>query len=115
MKDCLVSPGILAGLPKLCRAAVGALMILIFCIQSQQAFAQTSPSSDVFRNNLQKWVERDLHFFKDSRGAARLFLRRETVRFALVPGSMPMREEITGLVAELSKAAGVAYEQTSTE
>jgi hypothetical protein len=100
---------------KLCRAAVGALMFFILGIQSEQAFAQTSPNSEVFRTNLQKWVEPDLHFFKDSRGTARLFLRRETVRFALVPSSIPMREELTGLVAELSKATGVAYEETSTD
>lgn len=101
--------------PKLCRAAVGALMFLIFCIQGERAFAQTNPSSEVFRSNLQKWIERDLYFFKDSHGTARLFLRRDTVRFAIVPSSSPMREEVTGLVAELSKAAGIAYEETSTD
>ena len=102
-------------LPKFCRIAIGALIFLILCVQSEQAFAQASPASEVFRNNLQKWIERDLHFFKDKRGTTRLFLRRETVRFALVPSDIPMREEVTGLVAELSKAAGVAYEETSTD
>jgi len=106
---------LMKSIPKLRRAAVGALVFLILCIQNEQAFAQTSPTSEVFRNNLQKWIERDLHFFTDSRGTARLFLRRDTVRFALVPGSIPMKEEITGVIAELSKAAGVAYEETSTD
>jgi hypothetical protein len=100
---------------KLCRNAVSALIFLFLFVQSEQAFAQTSPTSEVFRNEFQKWIERDLHFFTDSRGTARLFLRRDTVRFALVPSSIPMKEEVTGLIAELSKAAGVAYEETSTD
>ena len=84
------------------------------CIQNEQAFAQTSPS-EVVRNDLQKWIERNIHFFKDSHGTARLFLRRDTVRFVLVPSSIPVREEITALIAELSKAAGVSYEGTSVD
>ncbi|MEH2533016.1 hypothetical protein V1277_000600 [Bradyrhizobium sp. AZCC 1588] len=93
--------------------ALSASLLVIFLAQAGECRAQDSTSLSNGPNGLQKWIERDLYFFRDPRGNAKLFLRREPVNVGLVGLTGTLKNEVSALIEDLSKAAGVAHQQTS--
>jgi hypothetical protein len=97
-----------------------ALAVLVNCSfyapgEGQSPKQDASSFTRIAREILQKWIAQDMHFFVDSNGASRLFLRRQPVRAAIALGAQPIKEEVNYLIARLSNAAGVPYEFTSSD
>ena len=88
--------------------ALSASLLVLFLVQTHECIAQDSAS-------LKTWIERDLYFFRDPMGKARLFLRRQPVNVALVGLSNKLKDEVSILIADLSKAAEVTHQQTSAD
>ncbi|WP_156434609.1 hypothetical protein [Bradyrhizobium lablabi] len=79
-------------------------------VPSSKDAAPEAPGGEV--RALQRWFENDLHFFIDGRGSAKLFLRRQPVKAAILADPFPIKNEVTYLIAKLSDAAGVSHEIT---
>ena len=95
--------------------ALSAALLVVLPAQAEERVAQDNASRPNGIRRLQTWIERDLYFFRDPAGKARLFLRRQPVNVGLagLPGTL--KDEVGALLADLSKAAGVTYQQTSAD
>src|SRR5437867_2345145 len=57
--------------------ALSAVLLVVFPAQAEERVAQDNASRPNGIPRLQKWIERDLYFFRDPAGKAKLFLRRQ--------------------------------------
>jgi hypothetical protein len=91
--------------------ALATASLVIFAAQAGERVAQEETSLNGPRG-LHAWIERDLYFFRDPAGKARLFLRRGPVKVGLMGLPGTLKSEVSTLIADLSKAAGITHQQT---
>jgi hypothetical protein len=95
--------------------ALTAALLIVFVAQAGARAAQEGASLPDRSLRLRAWIERDLYFFRNPAGKVKLFLRRGPVNVGLMGLPSALKNEVSTLIADLSKAAGVTHQQTSTD
>jgi hypothetical protein len=95
----------------LVAVVLSAVSFVVFPARTEERVVQNAPLQNGNRK-VQSWIERDLYFFRDPAGKARLFLRRQPVNVGMIGLPGTLKDEVSALLADLSKAAGVAHQQT---
>lgn len=88
-------------------ATVGLLVVL-----ASATSASDSAQQDL-KALLTPWVEKQIHFFTDSTGEQRLFVRRQPVRGKVYSTVVGLEGDIQSLIGLFSRFAGLNFEETN--